>query len=361
MPDGVRASNGPEQVVVHRLRQKIEDRSAQVVVIGVGYVGLPLVVELARAGFRVTGYDKDREKIRLLATGESYIGDIPSGVLKPLVDTGRLRASFDPDVLGSADAIIVCVPTPLNKSKAQDMRFIASASDEIAEHQHADMLIVLESTTYPGTTREVLLPRLSQGKYALGEDAFIAFSPERVDPGNTRFHTRNTPKVIGGMTPACLEIPRALYGTIIDTLVPVSSTDAAEMVKLLENTFRAVNIGLVNEVALMSRRLQEGRGRSPRVSGVRHPPRAPLAGGRGRLRGPPGAGCGGARARVAEREHRVDYGRYDAGGDRDGPLRRRLRADAAGGEDHRRHARRAPPRGRGQEQGSAALRGPSVE
>ena len=240
---------------MHVLRQKIEDRSAQVVVIGVGYVGLPLVVELARAGFRVTGYDKDREKIRLLGMGESYIGDIPSSVLKPLVDAGRLRASTDPDVLGSADAIIVCVPTPLNKTKDPDMRFIASASDEIAERQHADMLIVLESTTYPGTTREVLLPRLSHGKYELGKEVFIAFSPERVDPGNTRYHTRNTPKVIGGMTPACLEMTRALYSTIIETLVPVSSTDAAEMVKLLENTFRAVNIGLVNEVALMSRRL----------------------------------------------------------------------------------------------------------
>ena len=241
--------------MVHGLLQKIEARSAEVVVIGIGYVGLPLVVELATAGFRVTGYDKDRDKVRLLGMGESYIGDIPSSALKPLVDSGRLRASFDPDVLGSADAIIVCVPTPLNKTKDPDMRFIASASDEIAERQHADMLIVLESTTYPGTTREVMVPKLCRGAYTLGKDVFVAFSPERVDPGNARFHTRNTPKVIGGMTPACLEMTRALYGSIIETLVPVSSTDAAEMVKLLENTFRAVNIGLVNEVALMSRRL----------------------------------------------------------------------------------------------------------
>jgi UDP-N-acetyl-D-glucosamine dehydrogenase len=235
--------------------RKIEDRSAKVVVIGVGYVGLPLLVELARAGFRATGYDKDREKVRLLGMGESYIGDIPSSALKPLVDAGRLHASWDPDVLGAADAIIVCVPTPLNKTKDPDMRFIASASDDIAERQHADMLIVLESTTYPGTTREVLVPKLSGGRFVLGKDVFVAFSPERVDPGNARWHTRNTPKVIGGMTPACLEMTRALYGTIIETLIPVSSTDAAEMVKLLENTFRAVNIGLVNEVALMSRRL----------------------------------------------------------------------------------------------------------
>jgi UDP-N-acetyl-D-glucosamine dehydrogenase len=240
---------------VQGLRKKIEARSARVVVIGVGYVGLPLVVELARAGFTVTGYDKDREKIRLLQMGESYIGDIPSSVLKPLVDSGKLHASADPDVLGAADAIIVCVPTPLNKTKDPDMRFIASAAAEIAAHQHRDMLIVLESTTYPGTTREVLAPKLTAGKYELGKDVFVAFSPERVDPGNARYHTRNTPKVLGGATPECLEMAKALYGAIIDTLVPVSSTDAAEMVKLLENTFRAVNIGLVNEVALMSRRL----------------------------------------------------------------------------------------------------------
>jgi UDP-N-acetyl-D-glucosamine dehydrogenase len=240
---------------VHELLQKIEARTARVVVVGIGYVGLPLVVELARAGFSVTGYDKDRDKVRLLAQGESYIGDIGSSELRPLVDAGKLRASFDPDVLGSADAIIVCVPTPLNKTKDPDMRFIASASDEIAARQHAGMLIVLESTTYPGTTREVLVPKLTAGRFELGKDVFVAFSPERVDPGNTRFATRNTPKVIGGMTPACLAMTRALYGAIIETLVPVSSTDAAEMVKLLENTFRAVNIGLVNEVALMSRRL----------------------------------------------------------------------------------------------------------
>ena len=240
---------------MHELLQKIEARSAQVVVVGIGYVGLPLVVELARAGFSVTGYDKDRDKVRLLAQGESYIGDITSSDLRPLVQAGRLRASFDPDVLGAADAIIVCVPTPLNKTKDPDMRFIAAASDEIAQRQHADMLIVLESTTYPGTTREVLVPKLTAGRFELGKDVFVAFSPERVDPGNTRFATRNTPKVIGGMTPACLAMTHALYSAIIETLVPVSSTDAAEMVKLLENTFRAVNIGLVNEVALMSRRL----------------------------------------------------------------------------------------------------------
>ena len=237
-----------------KLAAKIEDRTARIVVIGIGYVGLPLVVEFARAGFRVTGYDKDPEKVRLLNLGESYIGDIATADLVPHVRAGRLDASTDPAVLRDADAVIVCVPTPLNKTKDPDMRFIASATEEIAEHQHPGMVVVLESTTYPGTTREVLAPRLSQ-RGEIGKDVFLAFSPERVDPGNERWHTRNTPKVVGGLTPACLAMVQRLYSKIIDTIVPVSSTDAAEMVKLLENTFRAVNIGLVNEVALMSRRL----------------------------------------------------------------------------------------------------------
>ena len=239
---------------IDTLLSKIDHREARVVVIGAGYVGLPLLVELATAGFSVTGYDKDPEKVSLLNKGESYIGDIPTSTLKPLVESGRLRASRDPDVLRSADAVIVCVPTPLNKTKEPDMRFIASATAEIAAAQHPGMLVVLESTTYPGTTREVLIPKLTQG-YELGKDVFIAFSPERVDPGNTKWGIKNTPKVLGGATPDCLRAARALYGSIIDTIVPVSSTDAAEMVKLLENTFRAVNIGLVNEVALMSRKL----------------------------------------------------------------------------------------------------------
>lgn len=241
--------------LLQSLVEKIENRSAKVAVIGTGYVGLPLIVELAEAGFSVTGYDKDPEKVRLLTLGESYIADIPSARLTPHVEAGRIRASLDPEVLGQADAIIVCVPTPLNKTKDPDMRFIATAVEEIALRQHPGMLIVLESTTYPGTTREVLVPALTQGGSELGKDVFVAFSPERVDPGNKRYGTRNTPKVLGGATPSCLEAATALYSKIIDTVVPVSSTDAAEMVKLLENTFRAVNIGLVNEVALMSRRL----------------------------------------------------------------------------------------------------------
>jgi UDP-N-acetyl-D-glucosamine dehydrogenase len=237
------------------LLKRIQDKTAKVVVIGIGYVGLPLVVEFAKAGFHVTGYDKDREKVRLLGLGESYIGDIASSILKPLVDKGNLKASSDPDVLGSADCIVICVPTPLNKTKEPDMRFIASAADEIAAHQHPNMLIVLESTTYPGTTREMFAPRVTHGKYEVGKDVFLAFSPERVDPGNKKYFTRNTPKVMGGLDPASLKVAEALYANIIDTVVPVSSTDAAEMVKLLENTFRAVNIGLVNEVAIMCDKL----------------------------------------------------------------------------------------------------------
>jgi UDP-N-acetyl-D-glucosamine dehydrogenase len=233
---------------------RIEDKRARIVVVGIGYVGLPLVVEFACAGYHVTGYDKDPIKVRMLARGESYIGDIPSDALSRHVKSGNLTASTDPAVLSDADAVIVCVPTPLNKTKDPDMRFILSATEEIAAHQHEGMLIVLESTTYPGTTREVLVPQLTAG-YELGKNVFVAFSPERVDPGNATYHTKNTPKVIGGSTPACLAVAQALYGRIIDTIVPVSSTDAAEMVKLLENTFRAVNIGLVNEVAMMSRRL----------------------------------------------------------------------------------------------------------
>ena len=236
------------------LIKRIEDKSARIVVIGIGYVGLPLVVEFARAGYRVTGYDKDTAKVDLLNRGESYIGDIDSSDLGPLVKNGTLKASADPAVLREADAVVVCVPTPLNKTKDPDMRFIISATSEIAAHQHADMVVVLESTTYPGTTREVLLPQLA-GKFEVGKDVFVAFSPERVDPGNTRYNTRNTPKVIGGTTPDCLDVAKALYSHIIDTVVPVASTDTAEMVKLLENTFRAVNIALVNEVAMMSRRL----------------------------------------------------------------------------------------------------------
>jgi len=237
------------------LLQKIEANSARVVVIGIGYVGLPLAVEFARAGFRTTGLDLDPDKVRLLNAGESYISDVPTGDVAQPVAARRLDASTDAGVLREADVVVVCVPTPLNKTKDPDMRFILAATDEIARHQHEDMLVILESTTYPGTTTEVLVPKLTENGSVLGQSVFIAFSPERVDPGNRVYKTRNTPKVLGGASPECLHVASALYSRILDRVVPVSSTETAEMVKLLENTFRAVNIGLVNEIAMMSRKL----------------------------------------------------------------------------------------------------------
>jgi UDP-N-acetyl-D-glucosamine dehydrogenase len=240
---------------VEDLVRKLAEKRARVVVVGIGYVGLPLVAELAREGFRVTGLDYDARKVELLNLGESYISDVPAADLAPYVASGMLDATVSPAVLREADAVIVCVPTPLNKTKDPDMRFIVEAADQIKQHQHPGMLVVLESTTYPGTTTELLVPKLTESGFVLGEQVFVAFSPERVDPANEVYKTRNTPKVIGGATPACLDVAKALYSHIIDTLVPVSSTETAEMVKLLENTFRAVNIGLANEIALMSRKL----------------------------------------------------------------------------------------------------------
>jgi len=237
------------------LIEKIVMHDAQIVVIGMGYVGLPLAVEFAKAGFQVTGLDKDKNKVKDLNKGESYITDVPTSELGPLVETGKLSATVDEKCIEQADAVIVCVPTPLNKTKDPDVSYILAATDSIAKHGHKDMLVVLESTTYPGTTREVVAPRLARKELQVGKDIFLAFSPERVDPGNPTYQTRNTPKVIGGMTPQCLRTAKLLYQQAIDRLVPVSSTDAAEMIKLLENTFRAVNIGLVNEVALMCEKL----------------------------------------------------------------------------------------------------------
>jgi UDP-N-acetyl-D-glucosamine dehydrogenase len=238
-----------------QLLSKFKAKQGHVVVVGIGYVGLPLVAEFARAGFRVTGLDYDARKVTLLNQGESYIRDVPASDLAPHVKSGRLDATSDPSVLREADAVVVCVPTPLNKTKDPDMTFIVDAAEKIQKFQHPNMLVVLESTTYPGTTTELLVPKLTENGFTLGKDVCVAFSPERVDPGNEVFKTKNTPKVIGGATPGCLEVAMALYSHIIDRLVPVSSTETAEMVKLLENTFRAVNIGLANEIALMSRKL----------------------------------------------------------------------------------------------------------
>jgi UDP-N-acetyl-D-glucosamine dehydrogenase len=237
------------------LLEKIKTHEAKVAVIGIGYVGLPLCVEMAKAGFRTTGYDMHEPKVKSVNAGKSYIGDISDAVLAPLVTSGKLDASTDPKVLGDADVVVICVPTPLNKTKEPDNGFIMMAAEALKPHLHKDMLIVLESTTFPGFTREILLPKLHETGLKVGEDFFLCFSPERVDPGNEKYQTRNTPKVVGGTTPRCLEAIQAMYSHVIDNLVPVSSTDAAEMCKLLENTFRAVNIGLVNEVAIMCHKL----------------------------------------------------------------------------------------------------------
>ncbi len=239
------------------LQQKIVRREVTVAVIGLGYVGLPLATILAEAGSNVVGIDIDERKVRMVCQGESYIEDIPSARVRPLVEENRLRATSDFDVLYTCDAISICVPTPLRKTRSPDVSHILSAADAIARRLRKGMLVVLESTTYPGTTTEVILPRFRQAAphLTVGEDFFLCFSPERVDPGRKNWTTKNTPKVMGGETLDCLEIGMTLYGTAIDTLVPVSSTEAAEMTKLLENTFRAVNIGLANEVLLICDKL----------------------------------------------------------------------------------------------------------
>ena len=238
-----------------KLLEKVTNRQARVGVIGLGYVGLPLAVEFAKAGFDVTGFDVDESKVSEINAGRSYILDVKSEDVAANVKAGLLRATRDMSKLADMDAVDICVPTPLRKTKDPDMSYVVSAAEEIAKYLHRDMLVVLESTTYPGTTAEVLQPMFEAKGLKVGEDFYLAFSPERVDPANERYTTRNTPKVVGGTTPACSEVAAALYRTAVDTVVPVTSTQVAEMVKLLENTFRAVNIGLVNEIALMSHRM----------------------------------------------------------------------------------------------------------
>ena len=237
------------------LKEKLKTRQARIGVIGLGYVGLPLAVEFAKAGFDVTGFDVDQSKVDEINGGRSYILDVRTEEVADCVKAGRLRATTEMSKLGEMDAIDICVPTPLRKTKDPDMSYVVSAAEQIAKHMRPGMLIVLESTTYPGTTAEVLQPMFEARGLKVGEGFFLAFSPERVDPANEKFNTRNTPKVVGGTTPACSEVAAELYSAAVDTVVPVSSTQVAEMVKLLENTFRAVNIGLVNEIALMSHRM----------------------------------------------------------------------------------------------------------
>src|SRR6266568_1535858 len=231
--------------------KKIEDRAACVAVIGLGYVGLPLAVEFAKAGFRVIGIDVDAVRVGRLKRGESYIKDIPSEDLQKIIADGRFVATTALSFLSEADACCICVPTPLGKTKDPDVSFILQAARAVKSSLRRGQLIVLESTTYPGTTRELVLPMLEEDGLKVGVDFGLAFSPERIDPGNPTYGLKNTPRVVGGITPACTQMAVALYSQIVARVMPVSSVEAAEMTKLLENTFRIVNIGLVNEIAIM--------------------------------------------------------------------------------------------------------------
>jgi len=238
-----------------QLEKKIESRHAVAGVIGLGYVGLPLAVELAHAGFTVIGIDVLPNKVDAINRGESYVQDVPTSVLAPLVKAGKIRASTDFAAVKDMDTINICVPTPLRKTKDPDMSYIVKSCEEIAKHFHPGLLLILESTTYPGTTDELMLPMFEASGLKVGQDFFLCFSPERVDPGNPKFQTKNIPKVVGGITPECTKLGALFYKQALDTVVPVGSTRVAEMVKLLENTFRMINIGLVNEIAVMCDRM----------------------------------------------------------------------------------------------------------
>jgi UDP-N-acetyl-D-glucosamine dehydrogenase len=245
-----------KNLIKENLLTKIQDRNIHMAVLGMGYVGLPLATVFAEAGFRVTGIDPDQEKIKALSEGRSYIKDVPTEQLAGLVSSGKLSGTTDFSVLEEVDAVSICVPTPLRKTGDPDLSFIFSVTEQLASFLHPGMVIVLESTTYPGTTREILLPKLTEiSGLTVGKDFFLAFSPERVDPGRSDWTTLNTPKVIGGITEDCCEVSSRWYCQALQTVVPVSSTEVAEMAKLLENTFRMINIGLVNEMALMCDRL----------------------------------------------------------------------------------------------------------
>lgn len=242
--------------IKENLVNKLKNKEAKMAILGLGYVGLPLAVVFAQAGYKVTGIDPDRRKVEAILNGESYIPDVKKESVAGLIRSGKLSATTDFSVLKEMDAVSICVPTPLRQTGDPDMSFIISATEELAKYMHKGMVIVLESTTYPGTTREVLLPKLSEGHdLKIGEDWFLAFSPERVDPGREDWTTVNTPKVLGGVTPVCGEVARVWYEGAIKTIHYVSTAEAAEMAKLLENTFRMINIGLVNELAIMCDRL----------------------------------------------------------------------------------------------------------
>ena len=241
----------PMTSLASQLQSRLTDRTAAVGVVGLGYVGLPLLVELARAGYEAVGFDLDERKVAAISEGRSYIPDVATADVSALAAAGRLRATTDFSELVKVSSVNICVPTPLRKTKDPDMSYVVSAVETIATHLRPGLLVILESTTYPGTTQELVQPILERTGLVAGRDFFLAFSPERVDPGNPRFNTRNVPKVVGGVTPTCASLAATLYESAIESVVPVSSPRVAEMVKLLENTFRAVNIGLVNEIALM--------------------------------------------------------------------------------------------------------------
>jgi UDP-N-acetyl-D-glucosamine dehydrogenase len=237
------------------LEEKIKSRKARVGIVGLGYVGLPLAAEFARAGFSVTGIDIQEEKVAQLNAGESYVQDVPTEVLRPLVESRKFHATTDFSVVADLDTINIAVPTPLRKTKDPDMSYIVSACQAIAKYFSPGKLVILESTTYPGTTDELVLPMLERPGWKAGEQFFLCFSPERVDPGNSSYQTANIPKVVGGITAACTRLGALFYSQALDKVIPVSSTRVAEMVKLLENTFRMINIGLANEMALMCDRM----------------------------------------------------------------------------------------------------------
>jgi len=243
------------KTTVEELAGKIQAKTAQVGVIGLGYVGLPLAVEFAKTGFQVTGIDVSENKVAQINSGVSYIQDVPTKEVAELVKAGKLRATADFSVIRDLDTINIAVPTPLRKTKDPDMSFVVAAAREVAKYAHQGLLVILESTTYPGTTDELLWPMIEESGLKVGEDFFLCFSPERVDPGNPKFNTKNIPKVVGGMTPACTRLAALLYSQSLEHVVPVSSTRVAERVKFLENTFRMINIGLVNELALMCDRI----------------------------------------------------------------------------------------------------------
>ncbi|MFA6003474.1 MAG: nucleotide sugar dehydrogenase [Elusimicrobiota bacterium] len=249
------AKHSGRSEMVQKIEAKFRDRSARIGILGLGYVGLPLALEFCRKGFRVAGFDVSRKRVADIKRGRSYISDVPSSELAQCVKKGLLSAYDNFGALAAQDAVIICVQTPLRKTKEPDISYILATLREITAHMRRGQLIVLESTTYPGATEEIILPALEKDGPRLGQDFFLAFSPERVDPGNAHYQTANTPKVVGGADAASTRLAAALYEQVIEKVVPVSSTRTAEVVKLLENSFRAVNIALVNELALICHRL----------------------------------------------------------------------------------------------------------